>query len=370
MGLNPDTTPDPDDAADGGTARRDDLAAYALDALDEPEALTVDAWMATDLDAARLEGLLRNAGATFGASGTVHVDTPAPPDLRARVLTAAHALRRPGPVEAADVVEVHRIELDRLVALLRGLTDEQWGLPLDPPEFAGWTIHDLAAHLAANEGLAVQVFGLTEPALPEQTNDNETRTVEVQARHRTLSPARTVDELEACGRAVDTAALALGPDGLDLEIDWWGMPMRRRTVLAVRAFETWTHADDIRRAIGAAPVAPPASSLAAMSQIATGWTALMLAAVGREQPGRSVELRLTGAAQARFHVPTGLGADGTTDLIDLTGTTPDAVITLDMVDYCRAIGDRYPTGPLRYEASGDLDLAQVVVAHANALATL
>ena len=365
MGLNPDATPglpsDPD--------RLDDLAAYALDAVDPDEALTIDAWLATDADAVHLEQLLRDAGGEYGAASLTEIDVAPPSGLRDRVLAAAHGARPPAPVEFADVIDVHRIELERFALLLRSLTPEQWAAPVEPPEFAGWTIHDVAAHVAANEGLAVQVFGLADPALPEVANDNEARTRAARSRHASMTPAETVAELEACTAAVDAAARASGAGELDAEISWWGMPMRLRTVLAVRSFETWTHADDIRRALGLTPLAPPAPSLAAMSQIATGWTPLMLAGAGLDAPGRSVELRFTGATRATFQVPTGLGPDGDVPTI-APGTAPDAVITVDIVDYCRAIGDRFPDGPLRYDATGDLDLARAVIDRASALATL
>lgn len=359
MGMNPHSpdSPPPDDAA-----ALDDLAAYALDAVDLDEAVTIEARLATDPSAADLVLDLRDAAGAYGAAFTD--ESAAPPALRARVLEAAHAARPPSPIEPASAIEVHRIELERAIMLLRRLTDEQMALSLDPPEFAGWTIKDVTAHLAANEAQFLQVLGLHTPALPETETDNERRTAQVIERHQSLTAAEAIDELEACFRAVDDHVSALDAAGLEREIEWWGMDMRVLTLLIVRSFETWTHADDIRRAVGLAALPPPAPSLATMSAVATSWTPLLVADTGRDYTDTVIEIRLTGPGGALHLVPMGPGD------IDLTAVEPAAAVTLDIVDYCRAIGDRRPPGGVPYTATGDADLAADLVGSLHQLASL
>ena len=74
------------------------------------------------------------------------------------------------------------------------------------------------------------------------------------ARHAGRSPALAVAELEASAEAADRAVSQRGEARLDEPIEWWGGHAATGVVLLIRAFETWTHADDVRRAIGTAMV--------------------------------------------------------------------------------------------------------------------
>src|SRR4051794_41097807 len=115
MGMSSDSTP-----------RRvppsiDELAAFALDAVDGDERRTIADLLDIDPRAAATERSLRRAAGELGAAGTVAVDTPPPSPLRARVLAAAHARRAPTAPRGITPVEMHRIELSRAITLLRTL---------------------------------------------------------------------------------------------------------------------------------------------------------------------------------------------------------------------------------------------------------
>jgi len=368
MGLTPDSRSpnDPGETSGARSARLDDLAAFALDAVDLAEAVSIEAMLLTDADATQLERDFRDASGAL-AAGLHHDDAEAraaAQSLRARVINTAHARRAPVAIDAATAIEVHRIELERVLLLLGRLTDAQWALPLDPPEFAGWTIKDLAAHLASNEANATQVLGLSSPSLPESANDNEARTAEVLARHRRMSNAETLAELEACFRAVDAKVSELGPEGIETVISWWGMDIRIMTMLIVRSFETWTHADDIRRGVGLPQLPPPASSLARMSQIAASWAPLMMMARGEDLGATAIELHLTGLGGGTHFVNLGF------EDLDSATHAPAAIVTIDVLDYCHVIGDRLKPADVVYEATGDLDLTRTYVSSLDALATL
>jgi len=367
MGMN-DNHSLPDD-------EMDDIAVYALDAHDADDTTSIESYLLAAPGAARREQELRAAAGEFAAAGTPEIGPP--PDLRDRVLAAAFAHRRTGqpagdparppePTDPGSPVEVHRIELQRAVLFLRGLGPDDWGRGLDPPEFAGWTVHDVAAHLAANATLLARNLGAPVTGVPETSGDNAERTAATQARHRALPPAVAVNELEAAAGAADHVVSRLDAAGLEREIDWWAVPMAIRWVLLVRAFETWTHIDDIRRALGRPMQPPPAPSLRTMSRAACALMPLMLAARGQEHPGRVIRVRFTDLVDVAWDVD--LGEMG---VARPAGTTPvDAEVTLDAVDLCRALGARLPDGGLRFTGTGDRALAQAVVEAVPAVAVL
>ncbi len=56
------------------------------------------------------------------------------------------------PITPGQVAEVGTAELEASIALLEGLDERDWARPTD---CAGWTVHDLTAHLAGQyQGLA------------------------------------------------------------------------------------------------------------------------------------------------------------------------------------------------------------------------
>lgn len=338
-------------------------AAYALDALDDDEALVVEATLATSADDAHDVAVLAHAAGEYSAAMTPGEDPSG--DLRERVLDAAFASRAPGPTTPADPREVHRIELGRLVELLRRLSDDDWQRPVDPPEFAGWTVHDLAVHVTAAETLFAQLLGSPVPGVPETDGGNESRTALAQQRHRRLPPEVVIAELTDAAMRVDDALECLSPGELDTdELVWWGTPMRVSTVCIHRGFETWTHADDIRRAVGRTQLAPPAPSLRTMSTRAAEWAGLMLAAAGHSLEPAAAVIDLTGPGGTR-HL-TQLNAE----VAAPDDNEPRFTLRLDVVDYCRAIAARMDPSLIVYEADGDRKMAALLVGALPSLAGL
>jgi len=348
----------------------DDLAAYALDAHDPAEDAAITAYLDGVPGAARWERTLRDVAGEIGAAGAPEEDPPA--GLGPRVREAAVGRRAPAPrVAGASPVDVHRVELSRLVLLLSDLRPDDWSAPVDPPEMAGWTVHDLAAHVMANESLMADHLGEPVPGVTETARDNENRTAEAQARHRDLPPAAAVVELEAAAEVVDTIVSTIvatrGEGGLDDRIEWWAGPASVRFLLLVRAFEAWTHADDVRRALGLPQVAPPDASMLTMASSACGFVPGMLAARGAHHPGRVV----------RFHFPDlDPGPAWDVDLGVIGSARPagdvevDAEVTMTALDFCRSLSARLRPEEIEFGASGDATLAAEVVAALPALAFL
>ncbi len=343
----------------------DDLAAYALDAHDAADAAAIAAHLDASPDTARREQDLRSAAGEFAAA--VISDVTPPPELRARVLAAARSRRPPAAVVAgSSPIEVHRVEVARAILLLRDLTVDDWARPVDPPELAGWTIHDVAVHLAANESLLADRLGVPVPGIPETATDNEGRTAQARARHAGRRPAFAVAELEAAAEATDAELTVRGEARLDELIDWWGGRLSTRLAALVRAFEAWTHADDIRRAIGAGVVDPPPASLLTMTHAACGLVPAMLAVRGRDHAGRLVRFRFTDLGGAAWDVD--LGAVGR---VRPAGDDPvDTELAVGAASFCRGVSARVDPRALTYDVAGDEQLAGDVVDALPALAVL
>jgi uncharacterized protein (TIGR03083 family) len=343
----------------------DDLAAFALDAHDPEGAAVIAAHLDVSPDAVRREKSLRSAAGEFAAA--VVSDITPPPELRSRILAEAPRRRAPAVVVAgSSPIDVHRVELARVILLLRDLTADDWVRPVDPPEFDGWTVHDVVVHLVANESLLAFQLGVPVRGISETATDNEGRTAQARARHAGRPPAQAVAELEAAAEATAAEIAARGEARLDEPIDWWGGRAPTRIAVLVRAFETWTHADDIRRAIGAGMVVPPPASLLTMAHAACGFVPLTLAARGGYRPGRLVRFRFTDIGGAAWDV----------DLAAVGSVRPagddavDAEIVTEAAAVCRGISARLDPRELSYDVIGNEQLAREIIDSLPVLAVL
>ena len=343
----------------------DDLAAYALDAHDAEDADVIAAHLDASPHAGRLARDLRSAAGEFAAAVVDQV-TPSP-ELRSRVLDEARRRRPPVTVPAgSSPIDVHRVEMGRAILLFRDLTVDDWARPVDPPELDGWTVHDVVVHLVANESLLAAQLGVPVSGIPETATDNEGRTAQAQARHLDRSPAVAVAELEAAAEAAATEVAVRGEARLDEPIEWWGRRIATRMAMLVRAFETWTHADDIRRATGVDMVDPPPGSLLTMAHAACGLVPRTLAARGGHRPGRLVRFRFTDLDDAAWDVDLG-AVDGVRPASD---EAVDAEIITTAAAICRGISARLDTRELAYDVVGDELLARDIVDALPALAVL
>jgi hypothetical protein len=86
---------------------------------------------------------------------------------------------------------------------------------------------------------------------------------------------------------------------------------------------------------------------------------------GREHGDKTARLVLTGPGGGDWLVP--MGAEGDPDAIALE---PDVIVTADVVDWCRLVGDRVTPDALPVLIEGDDALGRDLLAAAPALATL
>ena len=309
------------------------------------------------------EQALRTVAGELGAVGVVDVETAPPPALRARILAAARACRAPAATTELTPVDLHRIELSRAITALRHLAAGRWDRRLDPPELAGWTVHDAVVHLAANQALLAQTLHVALSGVPETETANEPRTALAWARHRHHPPTHALDELEEAAATVDAHLSRLSPDQLDRTIEFWGRTTTLARTLYARTFETWTHTDDVRRAVGAAEAPPSPPVMRQLCRAAVTVVPHMLRARGVEPPSRLVRFHLDGPGGAAWDLALPDGVAGPAG-----DAEPDTELAMGTVDLCRVVSARIPEGGLRYTSRGDTDLAAQIVESLPALA--
>ena len=319
------------------------LGAFALDACDSDEMAAVERYIGAHPDVSGEVERLRAAAAGLAAS-----DALAPPrDVRASVLERARARRAP---RAQTPVEVHTEVEATLVELLDDVPESA----LDFPTHNGLTVRELVAHLAAMESVLAMWMGV--PTLPEVEDERiEERTAAVVAMTRGWAFADVI----ALWRRSMAAVRAAAPGSATSR--WFGSEMPTDLVLLVRAFETWTHTDDIRRSLGRALDSPSASALRTMAEGSMTMVPSALQKSGLARPGRSARIVLTGPGGGDWTVPMEVGAG-----VGL----PDVTLTLPVVDWCRCFSERLGPDELDLSVHGDRELGVAVVAAAPVYAFL
>lgn len=329
MGLNRD---DVDDL----------LAAWALDAIDADERAAVDAVLAADPERARVARALQH---TVAALGDVVAESP-PPETRMNVLRAAAARGRDSldPTPALLLFERH---VASMTELLVELDDDEWQMQVAP---YAWSVHGLMAHLLVIERYMASLVGLVAP-VEGDVDDHLGMGTSVIAAEVAGSFRRTFAAWKA--QVTDIiAAIRSRPEALDDRVVFHGWPVSVATLLVVRAFEVWTHADDIRRATGRALQTPPPRDVRAMSMFSVSTLPLLVPSELVKGPARIV---LTGPGGGTF---------------DLDGPGSERTVTLvaDVLDYCRTAARRIDIDALPAVIEGDRDHAEALLTAARVLA--
>lgn len=244
------------------------------------------------------------------------------------------------PIDRAEAVALGRVEYRRLVAALEALTDADWERPTD---CTGWTVRDLAGHLAGSMQTVSSFLGVAREQLAVMRRSKRTGEAPVDAmtaiqveRTAHMSPdelVRTMASLvdpaaDGRGRVPKAVARAIRFKVEMLAIaETWELDYLLGPILTR---DTWLHRTaDLARAVGAVPVLDADHDGRIVADVAREW-------VSRHR--RPVELRLTGPAGgayvARGDTATSGGADVDT-------------IEIDAVEFCRVMSGRAePTHPL------------------------
>ncbi len=316
------------------------IGAYALDACADDEVAALDAYVRSNPDAAAEVERLREAAAALGAVGALQP----PVALRDRLIEVANER-----VTAVTGQEALQAETDRFDALLATLRDSD----LDAVTDNGLSIRDLVAHVEAVDRAFVaevdtprygliggsEVEAITRDALPQHAGESFAETV---TRFR-----RTRSELVSLGDRVPADHRVAG--------------YRRDDTLVIRAFETWTHHDDIERALGRDRTLPAPAVMRAMAELAAHSMPLAMAVRGTDRRDRTARLVLTGPGGGEWTFACGAGEPG---------PVADVVIRASVVDWCRRFADRLEPDDVPMQVDGDADLARELVRAANAFAGL
>jgi uncharacterized protein (TIGR03083 family) len=319
------------------------IGAYALDACDPEEVAALDAYADAHPQAAADLERLRAAAATIGAAGALRP----PVDLRNRLVSIMNDRVAPASARATLVAETARFD-----ELLATISESD----LDTVTHNGLRVHELVAHIEAIDRVFVleadaprrayigpdDVAAITHEDLPVHAGEAFADTVERYRRTR-ASLIGLADRVSADTRLAG---------------------FTRDDTLVVRAFETWTHHDDIRRALGRDEIVPAPEVMRAMAELSMASLPLAMVVRGREAAatGRTARLVLTGAGGGEWTIACAPG--------EQPGSTADVVIRTSVVDWCRRFADRIEPDELPLQTDGDADLARELVTVANAFAGL
>ena len=175
---------------------------------------------------------------------------------------------------------------------------------------------------------------------------------------RTARPGGAAAATRADWRRAADRTLELVRDAdMAAEVTVWGIPLPLSALLVARAFELWTHENDIRRVAGLPASVPDASTLRLMTELATSMLPFGAMLAGLQGP---INLRL---------VLTGPGG-GTWEVV-IGGDAPEPAaigIVTDVVDFCRLAANRLNPADLDMQVTGDQGRAAGVLAAAAALA--
>ncbi|HEX2849862.1 MAG TPA: maleylpyruvate isomerase family mycothiol-dependent enzyme [Acidimicrobiales bacterium] len=138
---------------------------------------------------------------------------------------------------------------ESLIALCGALTDDDWKRPTGCP---GWSVQDQVSHLIDYESRAL---GRPQPettavSRPHTKNAlGESNEVGVEHR-RSRTGAEVLDELRDVTAARSAQLHALTADDLSREVATPAGPGTIADMLTLRVMDTWSHEQDIRRAVG------------------------------------------------------------------------------------------------------------------------
>jgi uncharacterized protein (TIGR03083 family) len=277
-------------------------------------------------------------------------DLPAlPSGLRERVLAASLRARDAGrPVPDAPEIspaEAFGRAASAFYAVLCFLDDDAWRTPV----LRGLDAQGLVGHLiGVEEDVHRALAG--DPDVADAAHVESTQPAALDQAARQPAQTRT-----AWRRAVDRTLDLVRPADARARVAVHGLRLSVNALLVVRAFELWTHENDIREAVGWAPSVPDPSTLRLMTDLA----ARLLPHAGATLP-EPVDVRL---------VLTGPGG-GTWD-VTMGGSAPAAAsvaIVTDAVAFCRLAANRLTPADLDVNVTGDPARAAAVLAAATTLA--
>jgi uncharacterized protein (TIGR03083 family) len=248
-----------------------------------------------------------------------------------------------------ESVEIWRASLDDVITLVEPLDDSAWGQPTPCP---GWTVGDVVAHII---DLEAHFSGDPRPdhepdweELPHVSTDMQKFIeVGVDAR-RGRTPAQLRAELH---EVTERRAAQLRDADLQQPVMWFVGEIPLERLLGMRAFDIWTHEQDIRSALGI-----PGGLDSAGARVAWGRIRDTLPFIWGKKVGSTQTLRV---------VVTPPGPSGTLTLAPVEdrigyddSATPDIEVQLAWKDLAARAAGRVPADQVTVTVVGDNDLAR------------
>jgi len=237
--------------------------------------------------------------------------------------------------------------------LCAGLTEDEWKTPTGCP---GWTVQDNVAHLVDYEASAL---GRPRPdvALPEGLDHlknplGEANELGVEAR-RPRHGQEVLDELREVATERSAQLRALTEEDLQRPVDTPAGPGTLADMLTLRVMDTWSHEQDIRRALGRpGHVAGPA-----VDEAVAYWLGFLPYAVGKRAgapDGATVVVEVDGHRRAVEVVE---GRARPTEVLD----APTTVLAMSSPTFAAHVGGR-SDAPADVDITGDAALGRRVLA--------
>ncbi len=223
-------------------------------------------------------------------------------------------------------VEAFARQTSVLRTLLADLAPPDWTLPT----VRDLDVQELIGHLIGVELAFAMTLGGDESA---SDADHVASTQPAAEAQRGREPVESLHDWAAAVRV--TLGAVIGHDPAQ-PLRFHGIGLTLDALMVARAFEIWTHADDIRCAVGLAPADPDPETLTRMTDFAT-----MLLPIGLLQSGQVIDdaharLVLTGPGGGTWDVP----LDGDQVRRAKAGARFDTHVVVDAAEFCRVIANR------------------------------
>jgi uncharacterized protein (TIGR03083 family) len=281
-----------------------------------------------------------------------------PPGLHDRILAEALSSRDAGrpvdPPPGISPLAAFRRTVRSMDALLVDLTEAEW----TAPALRGLTVQGLIGHLIGVErDFQAAVRGLipAQPGAEDHIGATQRSALEQLGKP---SDQTLHDWRQAITDTTDALSDSSGDDRPAAPVSMHGLTLPRGDFLVVRAFEMWTHEEDVRRATGRSLAPPDDGTLSLMSRLATTLLPHAMARTGLRAPAE-VRLVLTGRGGGTFTVSAG----------DATDLSPDRTrLTMETVQFCRVVANRLADIDVTVDVSGDPAVVAATLAGARSLA--
>ncbi|MCF8530271.1 MAG: maleylpyruvate isomerase family mycothiol-dependent enzyme [Candidatus Nanopelagicales bacterium] len=237
-----------------------------------------------------------------------------------------------------DPVSTYQEAMQDVIDLLSSVETSQWSMPTSCP---GWSIADIAAHLI---DLDVMVAGTErishEPnweTLPHVTNPSQQFTERGVDYRRGTPPEQLLGDLSSASTTLVATTAAGGSPSI--KIPWVKDEISLDQFYSMRTFDTWTHEQDIRLALGLPGHLGSNPARMSAQRMISSLPLIWGKKVGAP-PGAALTLTLTGPdIEGTAHVV--VGEDGRAAFVDQTGEGA-AQVSMPWPAFVHAFAGRVP----------------------------